>query len=65
MDGNVNSASLTKKDVRATTAEKLKGMLRDIDNASAAGAKGALNARGRIEALFDNGTFTEMGAYVR
>ncbi len=65
MDGNVNSAGLTKKDVRAVTAKKLKGMLNDIDNASASGAKGALSARGRIESLFDNGTFVEMGAYVR
>ncbi len=65
MDGNVNSANLTKKDVRATTAEKLKGMLRDIDNASAAGAKNGFCARSRIETLFDAGTFAEMGAYVR
>ncbi len=65
MDGNVNSMGLTKKDVRAATAEKLKGMLRDIDNASAAGSKGNLTARGRIEALFDEGTFVEIGAYVR
>ena len=65
MDGNVNSASLSKKDVRAATAEKLKDMLKDIDNASAAGSKNGFCARTRIEALFDEGTFTEMGAYVR
>ena len=65
MDGNVNSASLSKKDVRAATAEKLKDMLKDIDNASAAGSKNGFCARTRIEALFDDGTFTEMGAYVR
>jgi len=65
MDGNVNSANLSKKDVRATTAEKLKGMLRDIDNASAAGAKNGFCARSRIETLFDEGTFVEIGAYVR
>lgn len=65
MDGNVNSANLTKKDVRATTAEKLKGMLRDIDASSAAGAKNGFCARSRIESLFDAGTFAEMGAYVR
>lgn len=65
MDGNVSSGSLSKKDVRATTAEKLKGMLRDIDNASAAGAKNGFCARSRIETLFDEGTFVEMGAYVR
>ncbi len=65
MDGNVGSANLTKKDVRATTAEKLKGMLRDIDNASASGAKNGFCARSRIEAFFDAGTFAEMGAYVR
>lgn len=65
MDGNVNSANLSKKDVRATTAEKLKGMLRDIDNASAKGAKDGFCARSRIETLFDAGTFVEIGAYVR
>ncbi len=65
MDGNVNSANLTKKDVRATTAEKLKGMLRDIDSSSASGAKNGFCARSRIESLFDAGTFVEMGAYVR
>ncbi len=65
MDGNVNSGSLTKKDVRATTAEKLKGMLRDIDASSATGAKNGFCARSRIESLFDAGTFSEMGAYVR
>ncbi len=65
MDGNVNSANLTKKDVRATTAEKLKGMLRDIDNASASGAKNGFCARSRIETLFDAGTFAEIGAYLR
>lgn len=65
MDGNVNSANLTKKDVRATTAEKLKGMLRDINASSATGAKDGFCARSRIESLFDAGTFVEMGAYVR
>ena len=65
MDGNVNSAKLSKKDVRASTAEKLKDMLRDIDTASAAASKNGFCARTRIEALFDEGTFAEMGAYVR
>lgn len=65
MDGNVNSASLSKKDVRASTAEKLKGMLKDIDASSENGAKDGFCARTRIKALFDEGTFVEMGAYVR
>ena len=65
MDGNVNSLGLSKKDVRATTAEKLKGMLKEIDTASAEGAKDGFCARSRIETLFDAGTFVEMGAYVR
>ena len=65
MDGNVNSSSLSKKDVSISTAEKLKGMLRDLDTSSAASSKNGFSARTRIEALFDEGTFVETGAYVR
>ncbi len=64
MNGLNNSAGLSKKDVRATTAEKLKGMLKDIDQASADGSKTGFTARSRISALFDAGTFVETGAYV-
>lgn len=65
MDGINNSPSLSKKDVRATTAEKLKGMLKAIDKASAGNAKNGFCARSRIATLFDEGTFVEMGAYVK
>lgn len=65
MDGVNNSSNLSKKDVRATTAEKLKGMLKDIDYASANGSKDGFCARSRMTALFDEGTFVEIGAYVK
>ncbi len=65
MDGINNSANLSKKDVRATTAEKLKDMLKEIDNASVTGSKDGYCARTRLTALFDEGTFVEVGAYIK
>ena len=64
MSGLNNASGLSKKDVRVATAEKLKGMLKDIDMASENGSKNGFTARSRITALFDAGTFVETGAYV-
>lgn len=57
----------TKKDVSSKTSSKLRDMLRNIDflNADAAKSRGALSARSRISRLLDEGTFVEIGAYVK
>ena len=61
------SVTQTKKDVSAKTSSKLMDMLRNMDfvNADAAKSKGVLSARARITRLFDEGTFVEIGTYVK
>jgi len=63
---NYNSAQ-TKKNVSTKTSSKLRDMLRNIDfvNADAAKSRGALSARARITRLLDEGTFVEIGTYVK
>ena len=46
------------------TVDALRDRL-NVDDGAAAPAEGKLTARGRLEALFDPGTFSETGAFVR
>ena len=55
----------TIKDVSIKTVSSLRELLQTVDANAAAPASGSLNARGRIEAIFDKGTFMESGAYIR
>ena len=60
-----SSQSERKKSVLgAITASKLTEMLKNIDISSIKEANGGYNARARILALFDMGTFAETGAYI-
>ncbi len=52
------------KNTGRLTVDALRGLLKD-DGDTAAPAEGKLTARGRLEALFDPGTFSETGAFVR
>lgn len=59
---NLETFAETLKGIGVKTASALRDLLAEKDGA----VKGAaLNARGRLEALFDNGTFSEIGTYVR
>lgn len=56
--------SLTKAGIK--TASALKELLTELDSKAETVVKGdTLTARGRISALFDEGTFMETGSYVR
>ena len=60
-----SSQSERKKSVLgAITANKLAEMLKNIDISSIKETNGGYNARARILALFDMGTFAETGAYI-
>lgn len=58
---NLEAFATLLSDVGAKTATALRELLNQKD----AEAPDLMNARGRIEALFDAGTFTEIGAFVR
>lgn len=62
-----HTAEQSKKAVSSKTASKLRDMLRNVDfiNADAAKNRGSLSARARIARLLDEGTFVEVGAYVK
>ena len=57
----------TKKDVSAKTSSKLREMLKNSDfmNRDASVNRGDMSARARINRLLDEGTFVEIGAYVK
>ena len=57
---NLGTFAEAVKDVGVKTASALRELL-DAKNAETAGT---LNAKERLEMLFDNGTFSELGAYV-
>lgn len=59
---NLESFAETLKGIGVKTASALRDLLAEKDSAAAGGD---LSARGRLEALFDNGTFSEIGTYVR
>lgn len=59
-----NGAEKKKSTLRAVTAERLTEMLKDIDVSAGKVKDGAYSARARITALFDRGTFSEVGAYI-
>ena len=59
---NLEAFAETLKDIGVKTASALRDLLVEKD---AAAVSGSFNARGRLEALFDNGTFSEIGTYVR
>ena len=55
----------TLKEVSIKTASSLRELLQTVEANAASPASGSLNARERIEAIFDKGTFMESGAYIR
>ena len=60
---NIDAVLAALKKAGVKTASALRSLLAESDsNAEASAAN--LSARGRIEALFDEGTFMESGAYV-
>ena len=59
---NLEAFAETLKGIGVKTASALRDLLAEKDGAANGGA---LSARGRLEALFDNGTFSEIGTYVR
>ena len=59
---NLEAFAETLKSISVKTASALRDLLGDV-NADTIGDD--LTARGRIEALFDKGTFSEIGTYVR
>ncbi len=58
---NLEAFAETLRDISVKTASALRELLADGTQPSG----GELNARGRLEALFDEGTFSELGTYVR
>lgn len=59
---NLEAFAETLKSISVKTASALRDLLAD---ATAESNGEELNARGRLEALFDKGTFSEIGTYVR
>lgn len=59
-----NGGEKKKSLLRALTAEKLTEMLKEIDVSAVKGKEGEFSARARITALFDHGTFSEIGTYM-
>ena len=57
----------SKRNVSSKTSSKLREMLKSIDlaNADIAKERGALSARSRIDRFLDEGTFVEIGTYVK
>lgn len=62
---DVESILSALKNVKVKTAAALRQFLKDTDDDHAAGAKEHLTARQRIDAFFDDGTFVEIGAFVK
>lgn len=62
---DVESILFALKNVKVKTAAALRQLLKDTDDSHAASAKEHLSARQRIDALFDEGTFVEIGAYMK
>jgi len=58
---NLEAFAETLKNISVKTASALRDLLADSDAVNG----GDLTARGRLEALFDKGTFSEIGTYVR
>lgn len=61
---NTDRSERKKSVLGAIAASKLSEMLKNIDISSIKEANGGYNARARITALFDMGTFAETGAYI-
>lgn len=61
---NNNQNERKKSVLSAITATRLTEMLKNIDISSIKESNGGYNARARIMALFDMGTFSETGAYM-
>lgn len=58
---NLEAFAETLRNISVKTASALRDLLAESDLPNGS----ELNARGRLEALFDEGTFSELGAYVR
>lgn len=61
---NTDRSERKKSVLGAIAASKLSEMLKNIDISSIKEANGGYNARARITALFDMGTFAETGTYI-
>ena len=61
---NTSQSERKKSVLGAIAASKLSEMLKNIDISSIKETTGGYNARARILALFDMGTFAETGAYI-
>ncbi len=61
---NTDRSERKKSVLGAIAASKLSEMLKNIDISSIKEANGGYNARARITALFDIGTFAETGTYI-
>lgn len=62
---DVESILSALKNVKVKTTAALRQLLKDTDNSNATSCNERLTARQRMDAFFDNGTFVEIGAFVK